>query len=89
VATPKEREDNMFRKKPGEIEAWVNIKGVVFPLTLYGNIREEKPFFRHIVEIEEARYSINTELLLTMKSPSEDEFEQALIAMRGDQHEDD
>ena len=77
------REGIQQRKRPGEIEAWVNIKGVVFPLTLYGNIREEKPFFRHIVEIEEARYSINTELLLTMKSPSVDEFEQALVAMRG------
>ena len=78
------REEIQQRKRPSEIEAWVNIDGVVFPLTLYGNIREEKPFFRHIVEIEEARYSINTELLLTMKSPSVDEFEQALIAMRGD-----
>ena len=76
-------EAQQIRKKPEEIEAWVNIKGVIFPLTLYGNIREEKPFFRHVVEIEEARYSINTELLLTMKSPSEDEFERALIAMRG------
>ena len=82
-------EAQQIRRKPKEIEAWVNIKGVVFPLTLYGNIREEKPFFRHIVEIEEARYSINTELLLTMKSPSVDEFEQALIAMRGDKHEID
>lgn len=77
------REEAQQRKRPSEIEAWINIKGVVFPLTLYGNIREEKPFFRHIVEIEEGRYSINTELLLTMKSPSEDEFERALIAMRG------
>ena len=82
-------EAQQIRKKPEEIEAWVNIKGVIFPLTLYGNIREEKPFFRHVVEIEEARYSINTELLLTMKSPSEDEFEQALIAMRGSKHEID
>ena len=82
-------EAQQIRKKPEEIEAWVNIKGVIFPLTLYGNIREEKPFFRHVVEIEEARYSINTELLLTMKSPSEDAFEQALIAMRGSKHEID
>ena len=79
----------MFRKKPEEIEAWVNIKGVVFPLTLYGNIREEMSCFRHIVEIEEARYSINTELLLTRKIPSEAEFERALLAMRGENHETD
>lgn len=39
-------EAQQIRKKPEEIEAWVNIKGVIFPLTLYGNIREEKPFFR-------------------------------------------
>jgi len=76
-------ESQQIRRKPEEIEAWVNIKGVVFPLTLYGNIREEKPFFRHIVEIEEARYTVNTEFLLRRKSPSEAEFEQALLAMRG------
>ena len=82
-------ESQQIRRKPEEIEAWVNIKGVVFPLTLYGNIREERQFCQHIIEIEEARYTVNTELLLTMKSPSEHEFEQALLAMRGDKHEID
>ena len=72
----------MFRKKPSEIEAWVNIKGVVVPLTLYGNIREYKPTYQHIVEIEEARYTINNELLIIMKGPSEAEFERALLAIR-------
>ena len=75
----------MFRKKPSEIEAWVNIKGVTVPLTLYGNIREEKQFCQHIVEIEEARYTINDELLLIRKSPSEADFERALLAMRGEE----
>lgn len=78
------REEIQQRKRPSEIEAWVNIKGVVFPLTLYGNIREEKPFFRHIVEIEEARYTVNTEFLLRRKSPSDAEFKKALLAMRGE-----
>lgn len=79
----------MFRKKPEEIEAWVNIKGVIVPLTLYGNIREEKQFFQHVVEIEEARYTINNELLIIRKGPSEAEFERALLAMRGEIHETD
>lgn len=66
------RKGRQQRKRSCEIEAWVKIKGVVFPMTLYGNI---------IVEIEEVRYSTNT-VLLKIKSPSKADFEQALIRMR-------
>lgn len=65
-----------------EIQAWICINGRVAPVTLYGEIKEDTPFGRSVVEIRGMTYAITKERMIIKSEPSTADYDKALRGMR-------
>lgn len=65
-----------------EIQAWIYINGRVAPVTLYGEIKEDTPFGRSVVEIKGMTYVITKERIIIKSEPSTVDYDKALQGMR-------
>ena len=65
-----------------EIQAWIYINGRVAPVTLYGEIKEDTPFGRSVVEIKGMTYAITKERMIIKNEPSTADYDKALRGMQ-------